>query len=143
MYLEKLKKSILIQLFIVYSRYLIGVSFVFAGIVKIKGERFTTDVNQIKGSTFNTPGHLFETQYQSGLYWKFLGFGQLIAAFLLITQRFSKLGAVCFFPIILNIFFITASYDGFSGTHQITSLILLANITLLLWDWNELKTLVN
>lgn len=101
-----------------------------------------TDMSMINGAPINSAAHMFETLYQSGLYWKFIGFSQLIAAFLLMTQRFSKLGALCFFPIILNVFFITVSYD-FVGTIQITSLMLLANIILLVWDWNDLKTLFN
>ena len=142
MLIEKLKKSVLIQIFIIYTRYLIGISFVFASIVKIKGERFMTDMNMINGSTINSAPHLFETLFQSGLYWKFIGISQLIASFLLMTQRLSKLGALFFFPIILNIFIITVSYD-FVGTIYITSLMLLASITLLIWDWKELKTLFN
>ena len=142
MSINKLKNSIFIQVFIIYSRYLIGISFVFASIVKIKGERFMTDMSMINGSPIHSIGHMFETLYQSGLYWKFIGISQLIAAFLLMTQRFSKLGAITFFPIILNIFLITASYD-FVGTIYITSLMLLANITLLIWDWEELKILFN
>lgn len=142
MIIEKLKKSVSIQIFIIYTRYLIGISFVFASIVKIKGERFMTDMSMINGSTINSAPHFFEALYQSGLYWKFIGISQLIASFLLMTQRLSKLGALFFFPIILNIFIITVSYD-FVGTIYITSLMLLANITLLIWDWKELKTLFN
>ncbi len=142
MLLANLKNSVFIQVFIIYTRYLIGASFVFASVVKIKGERFMTDMNMINGSPVHSLGHMFETLYQSGLYWKFIGVSQLIAAFLLMTQRFSKLGALSFFPIILNIFFITTSYE-FAGTIYITSLMLLANVILLIWDWEELKTLFN
>lgn len=142
MLLKKLKSSIFAQIFIIYTRYLIGAAFVFASIVKIKGERFMTDMRMIENSPIHSVGHMFETLYQSGLYWKFLGWGQLIAAFFLMIQRFSKLGAIMFFPIILNIFFITASYE-FGGTIYITSLMLMANIALLTWDWDELKPLIN
>lgn len=142
MFLKKLKNSIYIQIFIIYTRFLIGGSFVFASIVKIKGERFMTDMSMIEGSPIHSAAHMFETLYQSGIYWKFIGVSQLIAAFLLMTQRFSKLGALTFFPIILNVFVITVSYD-FAGTVYITSLMLLANIALLVWDWDELKVLFN
>jgi len=140
MKLESFKQKLLPQLFIIYLRYLIGGAFVFASIVKIKGERFTS----VDGSDspLNSPFHLLETLYQSGLYWKFLGVGQLVAGFLLMTQRFAKLGALMFLPIISNIFVITVSY-GFTGTYYITGLMLLANILLVLWDWDELKILVN
>ncbi len=85
---------------------------------------------------------MFETLYQSGLWWKFLGLGQLIAGFLLMTQRYAKLGALMFLPIISNVFVITISYD-FRGTPVITGLMLLANILLILWDWDEVKILIN
>jgi hypothetical protein len=142
MFISNLKQSLLFQIIVIYTRYLIGGAFVFASIVKIKGERFLTDMNIIEGSPIFSAAHMFETLYQSGLYWKFIGLSQLVAAFLLMTQRFSKLGALTFFPIILNIFFITVSYD-FGGTTYITTLMLMANVALLLWDWDELKVLLN
>ena len=88
------------------------------------------------------PGIFFETMYQSGLYWKFIGLGQLLAGFLLMTQRYSKLGALINFPIIANIFLITLSYN-FGFTPVIVGLMLLANVGLILWEWDELKILIN
>lgn len=128
------------QLFIIYTRYLIGAAFVFASVVKLQGKRFTTidGINE----PINSAWHMFETLYQSGLWWKFLGLGQIIAGFLLMTQRYAKLGALMFLPVISNVFVITLSYD-FRGTPVITGLMLLANIILVLWDWDEIKILVN
>lgn len=71
-----------------------------------------------------------------------MGLGQLIAGLLLMTQRYAKLGALMFLPIITNVFIFTLSYD-FRGTPIITGLMLAANIILVLWDWDELKILVN
>ena len=138
--MNSLKQRTLPQLFIIYSRYLIGGAFVFASVVKLKGERFTTYDGS--DTPLNSPFHLLETLYQSGLYWKFLGAGQMIAGFLLMTQRYAKLGALMFLPIISNIFVITVSY-GFTGTPYITGLMLLANILLVIWDWDEVKILFN
>ena len=138
--MRSVKEKISAQLFIIYLRYLIGGAFVFAAIVKIKGERFTTYDGT--DTPLNSPFHLFETLYQSGLYWKFLGIGQVVAGFFLMTQRYAKLGALMFLPIISNIFVITVSYD-FKGTPVITGLMLLANVLLVLWDWDELKILFN
>lgn len=90
----------------------------------------------------NSAWHMFETLYQSGLWWKFMGFGQIIAGLLLMTQRYAKLGALMFLPIIANVFIFTLSYD-FRGTPIITGLMLAANIMLVFWDWDELKILVN
>ena len=138
--MHKLKSKILPQLLIIYTRYLIGAAFVFASVVKIQGKRFTTidGINE----PINSAWHMFETLYQSGLWWKVMGLGQLIAGLLLMTQRYAKLGALMFLPIVANVFVITLSYD-FRGTPVITGLMLIANIMLVLWDWDELKVLVN
>ncbi len=138
--MHKLKSKIIPQLFVIYTRYLIGAAFVFASVVKIQGKRFTTidGINE----PINSAWHMFETLYQSGLWWKVMGLGQLIAGLLLMTQRYAKLGALMFLPIISNVFVITLSYD-FRGTPIITGLMLVANIMLVLWDWDELKVLVN
>lgn len=138
--MQKLKENLWLQLFVIYTRFLIGGTFVFASVIKIKGLRFTTESGE--NTAMNTPHHFFETMYQTGLYWQFIGVGQCVAGFLLMTQVFSRLGAVVFYPIILNIFVITISMD-FSGTSYVTALMLLANTALLLWEWNHLRVLVN
>ncbi|CAM1357426.1 hypothetical protein [Tenacibaculum halocynthiae] len=135
-----MKNKTLPQIFIIYLRYLLGFAFVYASIVKIQGLRFTSESGAL--NPINSAWHFFETMYQSGIYWKFLGYGQLIAGFLLMTQRYAKLGVILFLPIILNIFVITISYD-FKGTPIITGLILVATFILIAWDWNTLKILIN
>lgn len=135
-----MKQNTWAQLFIIYTRYLIGFAFIFASIVKIQGLRFTAESGA--ANPINSAWHFFETMYQSGLYWKFLGLGQLIAGLLLVTQKYAKLGAILFLPIICNVFVITISYD-FNGTPIITGLMLLATILLIIWDWDSLKILVN
>lgn len=138
--MEKLKNKIWPQIFIIYTRFLIGGVFVFASVIKIKGNRFTgaSGIN----NPIDSAWHFFETMYQSGLYWKFIGLGQLLAGFLLMTQRYARLGAVINFPIILNIFVITISYY-FAFTPVITGLILVVNVFLILWDWDILRVLIN
>ncbi len=135
-----MKNKILPQLCIIYLRYLIGLAFILPSIPKIKGHRFTRESGA--DNPINSAWHFFETLYQSGLYWNFLGWGQLIAGLLLVTQRYSKLGALVFLPIIANIFVVTISYD-FHQTHIITGLMLCANILLLVWDWDTLKIIIN
>lgn len=99
-----MKNKLTFQLLIISIRYLLGLAFVFASIIKIKGLRFTN----VNGTNYpiNSPFHYFETVYQSGLYWKFLGLGQLIAGGLLLTQRYTKLGAMIYLPIIINVYII-------------------------------------
>jgi hypothetical protein len=138
--MQKLKQKIFLQLFVIYTRYLIGAAFVFASVIKLKGGRFTTMSGE--NEPINSAWHMFETLYQSGIWWKFLGLGQLVAGLLLMTQRYAKLGALMFLPIVANVFVITVSYD-FRGTPIITGLMLIANFLLVLWDWDEIKILFN
>jgi hypothetical protein len=138
MTISALKRNKTLQIFTIFLRYLIGAAFVFASIVKILGQRFTT--NSGADSPINSAWHFFETMYASGLYWNFIGWSQLLVGLLLMTQRWSTFGAVAFLPIIMNVFVITISYE-FAGTPAITFLMLLANIFLLVWDWNKLKLL--
>jgi len=138
--MKQIKEKPWAQILIIYSRYLLGGAFVFASLIKLKGERFTT----FSGAEYpiNSAWHLFETLYQSGLYWKFIGLGQVITGFLLMTQRYAKLGALLNLPIMANVFIITLSYY-FAYTPLITALMLIGNVMLVLWHWNELKVLVN
>lgn len=135
-----LKEKIVPQILIIYIRYLLGGAFVFASLIKIKGLRFTSESGALE--PIGSAWHFFETMYQSGLYWKFIGMAQLIAGFLLMTQRFSKLGALINLPIILNVFIITLSYY-FAYTPVITGSMLFANLLLIIWEWNEIKILCN
>jgi hypothetical protein len=134
------KHVVLLQLFTVYVRYLIGSAFVIAAFAMgkvIPQEHSLADVvtdNDIVGRAFASFIH-------SKLYWSFIGWSQLIAGLLLITQKFARLGAVIFLPMITNIFIITYSY-GFIGTDVITGLMLLAGIYLVVWEVDKLQYLV-
>ncbi|MFD1875635.1 hypothetical protein [Hymenobacter bucti] len=134
------KQKIWLQLAVIYTRYLLGGTFVFASLIKLKGHRFTMIPGA--GSPFHSPEHLFETLYQSGLYWQFLGLMQFVAGLLLLTQRYALLGALLFLPIMANIYVITLSYE-FGYTSVITGTMLLATVGLLVWDWNRLRIVVN
>lgn len=136
---QALKHSLLLQLAVIYTRYLVGGAFVFASLIKIKGHRFTQLADDAGG---HSPAHFFEMMYQSGLYWQFLGWAQLLAGLLLLTQRYALLGALGFVAIMANIFVITISFD-FPGTPVITGLMLLAGLLLLAWDWNRLRVVAN
>ncbi|MCR9013571.1 hypothetical protein [Aquiflexum gelatinilyticum] len=137
--ISKFKQIKVLHLFAIIIRYLLGGSFVHASIFKIRGIRFTPESGE--NSPIDTLPYFFEAMFQAGNYWQFLGWGQLIAGFLLMSQVFSTLGAVAFFPIMLNIFVITISFES-TGILIITSLMLLGNIYLLLWDWDKLKFIV-
>jgi uncharacterized membrane protein YphA (DoxX/SURF4 family) len=117
------------------TRVLLAIGFIPSGLIKLLGNRFT-----LLGVD-NPIGFFFEALYQTGPYWKFVGLAQLTVATLLLIPRTATLGAVLYFPIILNIFVITVSLD-FQGTPFITGSMLLASIYLLSWDYDVLKNLM-
>ncbi len=116
------------------TRILLAAGFIPTGLVKALGQRFTT-------GTGETPvGAFFEALYQTGVYWQFLGWAQIVAGVLILVPRTAVLGAASFFAIILNIFVITISMD-FAGTPVVTGLMLLATVALLLWDFHRWQRL--
>jgi len=130
-YIDSLKRLLFFKLAVIYLRYLIGFAFVFASIIKIKGDRFTSI------SPSEPIGYFFEALYQSGFYWNFLGWSQFIAGALMMTQRFATVGTLMFLPIILNVFMITHAIDFGMGTPVITTLMLLGTLFLLAWDYQK------
>lgn len=118
--------------FTVFCRVVLALAFVISGIVKIKGERFAA------GLSANHPlGHYFDALYQTGYYYTFIGIAQVIIALLLLIPRTALLGALMYFPIILNICVLTYAVR-FEGTRAATFM-LLGNIYLLCWDYNRIK----
>lgn len=134
MNLESLRNKIWVNYFIIFTRFLIGFAFIPSGLVKVFGHRFTSLPES------NPVGRFFETLYHVELYWVFLGVFQVLAAFLLMTQRFATIGALLFFAIISNILVITLSID-FSYTYVITSFMFLATILLVIWDYQKIAVL--
>jgi len=117
--------------FTVFCRIVLALGFIPSGIVKIMGERFTA-------LPANHPlGHYFDALFQTGYYYTFIGIAQLVIALLLLIPRTALLGAIFYFPTILNIC-ILAYATRFEGT-RITTLMLLANIYLLCWDYERIK----
>ncbi len=117
--------------FTIFCRVVLALGFIPSGMVKIMGERFTALPS-------NHPlGHYFDALYQTGDYYTFIGVAQLITALLLLIPRTALLGAIMYFPLILNIC-ILAYATRFEGT-RITTLMLLANFYLLCWDYERIK----
>ena len=133
------KQNRTIQIFTISIRYVLGASFVYASIFKIQGRRFMPEPG--KNESIKSLSHFFEAMYQADIYWHFIGWGQLIAGFLLMSQIFSTIGAIAFFTIILNIFVITISFES-TNILLMTFSMLMANVYLLMWDWNKLKFIV-
>ncbi|NOK61442.1 MAG: hypothetical protein GFH27_549311n151 [Chloroflexi bacterium AL-W] len=122
----------LLQRFTVMTRLLLAIGYIPSGLTKVLGDPFT------QLSTETSIGYFFDALYQSGWYYNFLGLAQVLAAVLLLIPRTATLGALCYFPIALNIVIITHSMN-FTGTTVITSLMFIASIYLLCWEYDKLK----
>jgi len=117
--------------FAVFCRIALAASFIPAGYVKIIGERFT-------GLPPNNPlGHYFDALHLTGYYYTFIGIAQIITAILLLIPRTSLLGALMYFPFIVNICVLTYA-TRFDGTRLVTMMVL-ASLFLLIWDYDRLK----
>jgi uncharacterized membrane protein YphA (DoxX/SURF4 family) len=118
--------------FAVFCRIVLAASFIPTGIVKIMGERFA------EGLSSNNPlGHYFDALHQTGYYYTFIGISQIIIAILLLIPRTSLLGALMYFPIIVNICVLTYA-TRFAGTRLVTMMVL-ASVFLLIWDYDRIK----
>ena len=118
--------------FAVFCRIALAASFIPAGYIKIIGERFAS------GLPSNNPlGHYFDALYVTGYYYTFIGIVQIVTAILLLIPRTSLLGALMYFPIIVNICVLTYS-TRFDGTRA-TTMLVLASLFLLIWDYDRLK----
>ena len=120
-----------LRYFAVFCRVALALGFIPSGIVKVMGERFTALPS-------NHPlGHYFDALHLTGFYYTFIGVSQLTAALLLLIPRTTLLGALLYLPIIFNSCVLTYA-TRFEGT-RIATLMLLANLYLLCWDYARLK----
>lgn len=113
---------------VINLRYLIGFGFLPSGIKKIINTPF---------AGLGNSGPFFEyldALYYTGAYYNMIGWAQVIAAVLLITQRFATVGAFIFLPVILNITVLTLSTIG-SLTPLIATMMLFGVLFLLCWDY--------
>ncbi len=124
-----------LQLFTVFSRIILAVGFIPPSYKKIIHQPFTSLPDS------NPVGHYFNALYQTGFYYEFLGWGQMIAAILLLFPRTAHWGALMFLPIIVNIAVLTTSV-GFAGTWLLTIFMSLAALWLVAWDYDRLKPIL-
>ncbi len=131
----RMTSSRILQIFTAFTRILLFVGFTPPSIKKILHQPFTSLPDS------NPVGHYFNALLGTGFYYEFIGWGQLIAAVLLLFPRTTHLGALMFFPIILNIAVLTNAV-GFAGTWLLTIFMTLAATYLVAWDYDRLKPIL-
>lgn len=126
------KQNRWLRYFATFNRVALAAGFLPSGYVKIMGERFTDLSN-------NHPmGHYLEALHHTGYYYTFIGIFQVTAALLLLIPRTVVLGALLYFPIILNICILSLAVR-FDGSLLSSPLMVMANLYLLFWYYDKLK----
>ena len=124
----------LLGVFALVARVLLATAFVPSGLVKILDRPFTT-------LPISDPvGFFFAGFFSAHGYYRFIGVAQWLAAGLLLIPRTATLGALLYLPIIVNIFVITVAIGrAFAFTRVITAAMLMADLSLLFWDWDRIR----
>ena len=120
-------------LFSIFCRVTLAYAFIVSGIVKIIGERFASGL-----SIIHPMGSYLEALHHTGYYYTFIGIAQVAAAILLLIPRTVTLGALLYFPIIVNIWLLSFAVR-FEGSFVTSPLMVLANLYLLVWNYDRLK----
>ena len=119
--------------FSIFCRLTLAYAFIVAGMVKIFGERFASGL-----SIKHPMGAYLEALHHTGYYYTFIGIAQVAAAILLIIPRTVTLGALLYFPIIVNIWLLSFAVR-FEGSIVTSPLMVLANLYILVWNYDRLK----
>ena len=122
--------------FSIFCRYSLALGFVIAGTVKILGERFASGLSEI-----HPMGAYLEALYHTGYYYTFIGIVQIVAGVFLIIPKTSILGALIYFPIIVNIWILSWAVR-FDGSLVSSTLMVFANTYLLVWNYDRLQHLL-
>lgn len=126
-----------LQIFTAATRGLLGVGFIIPGLIKL--------FSPIPFGGFipaDTPiGGFFDAFFRAQELYIFVGIIQVLAGVMLFFPSTVTLGTVMYFPVILTICAITIGFS-FQGTWIVTSLMVLANLYLLCWEYDRLKMLL-
>jgi len=129
----KIKGNRWFWLFSIFCRLSLAYAFIAAGMVKIVGERFAN------GLAINHPmGAYLEALHHTGYYYTCIGIAQVLAAILLLIPRTVTIGALLYFPIIVNIWLLSYAVR-FEGSIVTSPLMVLANLYLLTWNYDRLR----
>ncbi|MDX2089630.1 MAG: hypothetical protein SFX73_17375 [Kofleriaceae bacterium] len=132
--LARARRTRWVNVAVVNLRFLIAFAFVPAAMKKVLGQPFTDPTNH---GAFHDFLHAFRA---TGWFYQFVGVMQLLAATLLMTQRFATLGAALALPILSAIMVFCWS-TGVVPTATVATLMWLGTVGLLAWDVDRWRAL--
>jgi len=113
----------------------LGLTFISSGLRKLPGEKFTIL------SIDNPIGAYFNAMYETGIYWNFIGYFQIVIGILVFFNRFVVLCSLLMMPVTINIFLVSVGLH-MRGTPIITSMMVVGNIFLMLWHYENYRTVL-
>jgi uncharacterized membrane protein YphA (DoxX/SURF4 family) len=132
--LARARRTRWVNVAVVILRILIAFAFVPAAMKKVLGQPFTDPTNH---GVFHDFLHAFRA---TGWFYPFVGVMQLLAATLLMTQRWATLGAAVALPILSAIMVFCWS-TGVEPTAIVATLMWLGIVGLLVWDLDRWRAL--
>jgi len=118
---------------LLFLRVSVGLIFILMGSWKI-------GINEYKMG--GSVGTFFTFMESTGIWWDVIGWSQVIAGLLLITQRFATIGAFLLFGITINIALVNITYwPAFGSTMVLTVYSFIVLSLLLLHDYDKWKFL--
>ncbi|WP_462252645.1 DoxX family membrane protein [Ekhidna sp.] len=133
--LNQLREKTLFKLFYWGVRIGMGLTFIISGTRKLPGVKFTIL------PTSDPVGYYFDAMHQTGFYWNFIGYFQILLGILIFINRFVVLSSLLMMPVTLNIFLVSIALN-MKGTPIITSMMVLANCFLLAWNYENYLNLL-
>ena len=133
--LSKDNKSKISYYIVILLRIVGGTIFIPSGLLKIQGKQFSYFCPEMYKGTF------FNELHHTGFYWNFLGFCQLLTAFLLFSQRYTVLAALMFISICTNIFVFTLSVGLVDKALIMVFMMCIASL-LVIYDWRSISMLL-
>ena len=128
--LKSLRKLFLFKLFYWGMRIGMGLTFIASGGRKMPGVKFTIL------STDNPVGAYFHAMHETGFYWNFIGYFQILIGILIFFNRSVISSILLMMPVTINIFLVSVALN-MRGTPIITALMVAANVFLLLWHYEN------
>lgn len=135
MMIDKFRKQLFFKILYWVTRVSMALTFIISGTRKLPGVKFT-----ILGED-NPVGAFFKAMHDTGFYWHFIGYFQIVIGILLFFNRFKVLAPILMMPVTINIFLVSVALH-MRGTPIITTAMVLANIFLMLWCYESYLPLV-
>ena len=133
-FVSELRSYRIFRIFYWFLKITMGLTFISSGLRKMPGVKFTSLPID------NPVGLFFEGMYATGFYWNFIGYYQIFTGILLVTPWLKRLSPLLILPVTFNIWLVSIGLN-MTGTPFITTMMLLANLFLILWHLTSYKAL--